>query len=208
MRSIIILIALISITSLKCCNHSNDISSEIVVNRLIYYPEDSISLEFELSIEAEYEPYSLQWIKPDTFKGTGPFTVNINEDLLIDVLISDAEGYQFEFIQVIQKDTIDSLKYDYRTLYYGEYDCKVFYDDYFYGNDTSYNTIVTVSRDEDFFTALIIHGNPARFDYLTGYFYHPRLRGRFFSDDSINFRIWNSPEPIFDIWSYRGKKIE
>lgn len=207
MRTIILLIAIISITSLKCCNHSNDFSSEIVVNRLVYYPEDSISLEFELLIEVEYEPYSLKWIEPDTFKGTGPFTVNINEDLLLDVLISDAEGYQFEFMQVILKDTIDSLKYDYRNVYYGEYDCEVFFDDYYNGNDSSYKEIVTITRDESF-TYLTFNSNyRARFDYLTGYFYHNRMRGRFLPDDSILFHRWISPEPIFETWSYRGKKI-
>lgn len=92
----------------------NEISGEVVTRELVVYPEDSIYLEFELTIHVEKEPYTLQWIRPETFSGTGPFTVGLREDMLLDVIIIDSENQQFELKQTIQKDTIDPLKYDYR----------------------------------------------------------------------------------------------
>lgn len=66
-------------------------------------------------------PYSYQWIMPDTMKGNGPFTVNLKENLKIVVKITDANSKQLDYTHIIRKDTIDSLKYDYRNHIIGNY---------------------------------------------------------------------------------------
>lgn len=100
-----------------------DFQADLLVKSLICYPDDSISLRFELSPKDGTEPYSYQWIIPDTLEGSGPFTVNLKEDLKILVKITDANSKQLDYSLTIKKDTIDSLKYDYRNLIVGKYLC-------------------------------------------------------------------------------------
>ncbi|HET6556475.1 MAG TPA: hypothetical protein VFG54_04115 [Prolixibacteraceae bacterium] len=101
----------------------NDFKADLLVKRLICYPNDSISLSFELLPKDGNGSYSYQWMMPDTMKGSGPFTVNLNEDLKILVKIRDAKSKQLDYTHIIQKDTIDSLKYDYRNHIIGNYIC-------------------------------------------------------------------------------------
>lgn len=99
----------------------SDFKADLLVDRLICYPNDSISLSFELVPKEGNGPYSYQWIMPDTMKGNGPFTVNLKQDLKILVKITDADSKQLDYTYIVKKDTIDSLRYDYRNPIIGSY---------------------------------------------------------------------------------------
>lgn len=101
----------------------NDFNADFLVKRLICYPNDSISLSFEVSPKDGNGPYTYKWIMPDTLNGSGPFTVNLLKDLNILVKITDANSKQLDFSSLIKKDTIDPLKYDYRNNVVGKYLC-------------------------------------------------------------------------------------
>lgn len=186
----------------------NEISGEFVLNNMVCYPDDSIFLEFEVFFSAEKEPFTYQWIYPDTFSGTGPFTVGLREDLLLDVLITDAENEQFEYIHLIRKDTIDPLNYDYRESYSGDYDCEIVdYQNhvvphvYIHSRDT-----IAVTRDDDF-SRIIVVGYSLKFDIRYGYIGGDKQFGRFYKGDSLYLDTYFSPEPM-EVRLYYGKKIE
>lgn len=103
----------------------SDFKADLLINRLICYPNDSISLSFEISPKEGNGPYLYKWILPDTFTGSGPFVVNLAKDLQISVTIKDANLKQLDFSSIILKDTIDPLKYDYRNDFIGDYICDI-----------------------------------------------------------------------------------
>lgn len=103
----------------------SDFKADLLINKLICYPNDSISISFEISPREGNRPYSYKWILPDTFTGSGPFNVNLVEDLKISAIIKDANLKQLDFSSIILKDTIDSLKYDYRNDFIGDYICDI-----------------------------------------------------------------------------------
>lgn len=104
-------------------DYRNDFNADLLIKRLICYPNDSISLNFEVSPKDGNGPYTYKWIMPDTLNGSGPFTVNLVKDLKILVKIIDANSKQLDFSFLIKKDTIDPLKNDYRNEVVGKYLC-------------------------------------------------------------------------------------
>ena len=218
MKLTFVFITLITFSFLQCCNQQNDISSEFIMNNMVYYPNDSISMEFELVIEVEEPPYTVQWNYPDSLEGTGPFTIPIAEDLQLDATIIDAHNQQFEFLHLIQKDTIDPLKYDYRNPYLGFYECKVYLSDYYprpAGFDTVYMDTLEVSKHDEF-TALIVsyetyrdpnHRESVEFNYRLLEFRTYHTRCFFYSEDSIFYsHYWSAGG--FPGWGWTGRKIE
>ncbi len=112
----------------NCKKESNDqprfdFNADLLIKRLICYPNDSISVSFEVSPKDGNGPYSYKWLMPDTLKGSGPFVVNLVENLKILVTIKDVNSKRLDFSYIIKKDTIDSLKYDYRNDVIGSYVC-------------------------------------------------------------------------------------
>lgn len=93
----------------------------IEIISLTCFPHDSISITFKISSTDGKPPYTYKWINPATFTGEGPFTLNIQNNTNLDVIVSDSIYRKFKFHYEIKKDTIDSLKYDYRNLYIGKY---------------------------------------------------------------------------------------
>lgn len=188
----------------------NSIEAELEINKLVCYPDDSIYFDFSLIIEAEKEPFSLQWIHPDTFSGTGPFIIGLKEDLLLNVLINDAENEQLEYLHTIQTDTIDPLNYDYREKYYGAYAGERWHhngetrDPPF---DTTYldTTFVEMAEELD---EIKVNGGRDSFDYINQRFTTDRSYGTFFSEDSITWTSYSGPDGSVDIRSkFRGQKI-
>ncbi len=130
-RVILLLITLTGFGLLISCKKDlteaprSDFKADLLINKLICYPNDSTSLSFELSPKEGNGLYSYKWILPDTFTGSGPFVVNLVEDLKISVTIKDSNLKQLDFSSIILKDTIDSLKYDYRNDFIGDYICDI-----------------------------------------------------------------------------------
>lgn len=125
----ILIIILIGFALLQNCKKGSneiprsDFKADLLIKRLICYPNDSISICFEVSPRDGNGSYTYNWIMPDTLKGSGPFTVNLVEDMKLSVKIKDANSKQLDFSYLIKKDTIDSLKYDYRNHVIGRYVC-------------------------------------------------------------------------------------
>lgn len=187
------------------------IEAKVLINNILCYPNDSISLEFELSIIDGKEPYIIQWINPENLTGIGPFTISLNEDLLIDVIITDLDSTQIEYMYQIKKDTIDSLVYDYRNPYLGYYACQVVYQNNYSEPkvDSTYYDTLCVSKNEMDFTKLII--TPTLWPSV--YFDFTRLRldgyrsfGRFYNDSSLYYYEYMN-EAFTETWEYNGNKI-
>lgn len=191
-------------------DYENLIQAECIVNELVCFPNDSISMEFELSILAEKKPYSIQWITPDTLKGSGPFTIDVVDDVRLEMIITDYEDQQFEFIHLIHKDTIDSLKYDYRDSYTGLYECEVHYNDYYSTPqfDTTYHDTLEISKDEIFTGLQIDPGITAsvEFDFKSLTFNGYHTDGKFHDEDSVYYFYYGTPIALYT-WVFNGKKI-
>jgi len=213
MKTILILIItflLILFSCKKSDESQNKIIPEIRINNIVCYPNDRISMEFEIIIKKGKEPFSYQWINPDTLKGSGPFTINLVSNLEIDVIITDSNNNNIEYIYVIKKESYDSLDYDYRNPYIGFYRCKVErnfeapYDEI----DTIYYDTVEISKHE-VFTELntSVHYSSVNFNYRSLIFSGYRISGRFINKDSISIFTWEMMEPGAPCHNYRGKKM-
>ena len=75
-----------------------------------------------MKLDFEQNLYTIDWVTPYSLDGTRPFAINLTEDLKIEAIIKDEHGNQFTL-----KDTIDSLKYDYKYKYIGLYRCEAYY---------------------------------------------------------------------------------
>jgi hypothetical protein len=152
-------------------------------------------------------PYKYNWNKPDTFSGEGPFTIHINSNISLDVEVVDADNSKIEFLYEIKKDTIDSLKYDYRNAYVGFCNCTVNYVDA-HQNPAVYSTYqdtIEVLKHRDFKKLQISNIQDVDFYFkkLTFGGYH--LSGQF-KNDSIGFYYYLTPAAIFS-YTYKGVKI-
>ncbi len=103
----------------------NHLKVSASVTRLVYFPYDSISLTFLIEATNGTPPYSYHWINPPGFTGAGPFTIDVESDTTLEIEVSDAGNEKINYLYEIRKDTIDPLRYDYRDLYVGRYDCEV-----------------------------------------------------------------------------------
>lgn len=101
----------------------SDFKADILIRKLVCYPNDSVSISFEISPKEGNGPYSYQWILPDSLNGNGPFTFCLVKDLKISVIIKDANHKQLDFSYLVRKDTIDFMRYDYRNNFIGDYVC-------------------------------------------------------------------------------------
>lgn len=122
---VIFLVLLLTGASCHKTETKKESDFQLVVNKLIFYPEKHVALNFTIAPIDETEPYTLKWYNPDSLTGTGPHTLRFSENTLVDfeVLIPGLASKRFSW-QVLF-DTIDSVKYDYRNNYEGRYICEV-----------------------------------------------------------------------------------
>ncbi len=116
-----VLYALLSVFACQKENSELNFKVGIEIISLTCFPNDSISITFKVSSTDGKPPYTYKWINPATFTGEGPFTLNIQNNTNLDVTVSDSINRKMKFHYEIKKDTIDSLKYDYRNLFTGKY---------------------------------------------------------------------------------------
>ncbi|MCJ7450041.1 MAG: hypothetical protein MUO72_20400, partial [Bacteroidales bacterium] len=186
---------------------TNNFNSTLQVDRLICYPNDSISFTFEISVTGGQGIYAFNWINPDTLNGKGPITIYLKENLSLKVEISDSLNGKVLFDFQVKKDTIDSLIYDYRNEYIGFYDCTVNYKDS-YQNPTVYSTYkdtIEVIKHSNFKKLQISNIQDVDFNFkkLTFWGYH--LSGKF-QNDSIEFYYYMTAMAMFS-YTYNGKKL-
>lgn len=102
-------------------DHIYNLKVSYKTNNLYCYPEKKILWSFLLDVENGVPPYNYNWISPEiTYEGD---TVNIDltNNPVIHLEIEDAEKNWGKLTLKIRNDTIDSLKYDYRNQFIGEY---------------------------------------------------------------------------------------
>jgi len=108
----ILIIIIIGFALLQNCKKElndkprNDFNADLVTKRSIRYPNDIAVISFEVSPKDGNGSYSYTWIMPDTLSGSGPFIVNLFEDLKILLKITDANSKQLDFSYIIKKDTL------------------------------------------------------------------------------------------------------
>ncbi len=210
MKTILKFVVLMSFFFIISCRKDTDkLTFDVSMNitSLICYPNDSISMTFYVNSSNGKAPYNYNWINPDTFAGEGPFTINININILLDLEVIDANNTKMRFRYEIKKDTIDSLKFDYRNAYTGLYDCTVNYCDA-HQNPAVYSTYqdtIDIFKHNDFKMLQISNIQEVDFNFrkLTFGGYH--LSGKF-KNDSIKFYYFLTPAAIYN-YTYKGKKI-
>ena len=127
--------------------------------------------------------------------------------------VADAEGWRKLYRYRIRKDTIDSLKYDYRNPWVGSYDCEVVYryvipdsGGVFHGYDTTYRDTLAVSKHSAF-NMLSIPNMPdvTYYPAFSGFMgYHTTVR---FSNDSIDLYFYMTPVGLFN-YTYKGRRMD
>jgi len=219
---ILIIIALLFVQSCKDENVQLIFDVDITFQHLIYYPNDSISMTFLMSSSGGESPYAYNWVNPDTLVGEGPFTIDISNDILLELEVIDANNTKVEFNYEIFKDTIERLKYDYRNNFMGFYDCVVLNqwveelsDTMIIHLSTSQETIEVIKHD-DFQKIKIINWfsemNPnfwlcdLDFNFNDSTFNGYHTYGRFHAD-SIMFYYYSTPVALSSS-DYKGVKIK
>jgi len=206
-QEILVLIFFLLFLSCKKDTEKLPFKVELYCTDLLCFPEDSISMTFYLNSSNGKAPYNYNWNNPDTFIGGGPFTINIITDVLIDVNVFDGNNNKIEFQCEIKKDTIDSLKYDYRNTYVGLYDCTVNYCDAHQDPAvySTYQDTIEIIKHSNFKMLQILNIQDVDFNFkkLTFWGYH--LSGKF-KNDSIEFNYYLTPAAIYR-YTYKGKKL-
>lgn len=122
-------IVCLAILILFCFSCKEEIISELDFEfqpiEIVYYPEKHISINFNIEPIGGNEPYNLNWFEPDYQNEEGPYSITIDDDILLDFEIVDAVNTSKRFTYEIKTDSIDSLIYDYRNRFVGSYACNV-----------------------------------------------------------------------------------
>lgn len=193
-------------------NSNDNFMVNINVTNLICFPNDSISLTFLINVTNGIPPYSYNWIKPSNFVGAGPFTINVKSDVTLDLEVSDGVNSKVKYLYEIQKDTIDSLKYDYRNTYIGNYKCEVTYrwatqdsSGVFQCYDTTYQDTLSASKHAQFDMLKISNIPDVQYYSKASVFLGPHTTVTFTSD-SISIYFSLTPVGLYN-WTYKGKKL-
>ncbi len=125
MKTIIIVLLLSSICFMSCDKVNDEIDSknvDFLFEQVRYYPPNQIMLRFVIDLKDIQNTYSISWNSPDSLNGTGPFELISTNDILLDCIISDVSGNQYNLQKNIIFDTIkNNPVYDYRNIYLGNY---------------------------------------------------------------------------------------
>jgi len=214
--SIIILISL----NYSCEKNTNSkLDFGFHATKIVYYPEKRISLTFNIVPEGYNSPFTLKWYDPDSLQEEGPYTIYMTKDLLLDFEILDAINTSKRFTYEIKIDTIDSLKYDYRNQYIGEYSCNVTYS--FADEIKYYLDTITVAKSNSFNNVTILTKNDIinnyegnQMTYLNTHGYYSYPEGNFygyhsgvaFTNDSIHYTA-SGPLGFYYTNVYEGIRI-
>lgn len=196
---------IVLLLSIMACEKETELSFDFQVIEIVCFPNDIIYMTFKIIPEGGKEPYQIKWNEPSNFQGEGPFSVKINSDLSLNFMIQDSENISKRLSYEIKKDTIDSLKYDYRNRYIGTYSCDVVYS--YIDSFRYYNDNLTVSKTDGFRNILITNNeNDWGMNYLDSNQFYGYHRGVTFSNDSIYFSE-SGPLGFYYTNTYKGIRI-
>jgi hypothetical protein len=205
MKILISLIMTLFLVNLSC-EKKAEIRSTVQITETVCYPDDNIYVTFSVIPEGGSEPYQIKWYEPADFEGPGPFSVNLTADLTLDFEIRDSEGALKRFSNKIDRDTIDSLKYDYRNRYAAVYCCDVM--NYYAGNVKYYKDTLTVTKADEFRNLTIsnksVNWGMIYLDSNQFFGYHS---GVTFNNDSISFSE-SGPLGYYYTNTYTGIKLK
>jgi hypothetical protein len=181
-----------------------DIKVEMKISEQTYYPRDSISMTFSLSVSGGVPPYSFKWKNPTYLAGTdgGPHTVAVLSDVIIEADIIDNTGTLKNFKYNVIKSAIDPESHDYRNKDIGKFACTVILTSSWSGayENTWLDTLV-VSKSADI-TKLNFSTYNEQDLHIDQSFLSSRMSGRFYKD-SVYFSYKHTP----NVLTYRGKKM-
>lgn len=215
--SILILVIIVILQSCKRDHEPLTFENDIKITNLICYPNDSISMTFSITSTEGNPPYNYKWIKPDYLNGNGPFTIEIDGDINLQLEVTDANNSKVNFQYEIKKDTIDPLKYDYRNSLVGRYKCDAVYTST--SSDGSGNWITQKTKFQDTievkknlnFTRLSFSGinvavSEVDFNFKNSTFSGYHTSGEI-NNDSISMYTYYTPVGLYN-YRYNGVKIK
>jgi hypothetical protein len=215
-RIIMIFMAFAVICSFHACKKSdNDHIYNLKVNckttSLYCYPEGRILWSFLVNVENGVPPYNFNWISPETTSTGDTFTLDITKNSVIRLEIEDAGKNRGKLSLEVKQDTIDSLKYDYRNQFIGEYmgtTTDSYYDWHTMPAPEYTSTIdtFTILKAEKFSQVMLSSWN-LDFDFNTRAFSYlsPSLSNATLHNDTLYFY---SHPGLYDSHSFTGIKIE
>lgn len=163
-------------------------------------------MSFKIIPKGGNPPYFIKWFEPATFLGEGPFSVKLINDMVLDFELQDSDKAINRLSHKILKDTIDSLKYDYRNMYIGTYTCEVKYT--YIDSVKYYKDTLSVSKMNDFKSILISKkNNNWGMIYLSLNQFYGYHRGVTFRNDS-KFFSESGPLGAYYTNTYKGSKIK
>lgn len=188
------------------CDRKPELSFDFQTLDIVYFPDSEIYMSFKIIPKGGNPPYFIKWFEPATFLGEGPFSVKLINDMVLDFELQDSDKAINRLSHKILKDTIDSLKYDYRNMYIGTYTCEVKYT--YIDSVKYYQDTLSVSKMNDFKSLLISKkNNNWGMIYLSLNQFYGYHRGATFRNDSIFFSE-SGPLGAYYTNTYKGSKIK
>ncbi len=188
------------------CERKPELSFDFQALDIVYFPDSEIYMSFKIIPKGGNPPYFIKWFEPATFLGEGPFSVKLINDMVLDFELQDSDKAINRLSHKILKDTIDSLKYDYRNMYIGTYTCEVKYT--YIDSVKYYQDTLLVSKMNDFKSLLISKkNNNWGMIYLSPDQFYGYHRGVTFRNDSIFFSE-SGPLGAYYTNTYKGRKIK
>lgn len=214
-RFILQFVVFAAISLYACKKNEDDHIYSLKVNYktigLYCYPESRIQWSFSVYVENGVPPYHYNWIRPEITSEGDTFAIDITENPVIRLEIEDAEENWGKLNLKIKKDTIDSLKYDYRNLYIGEY--RGMTTAYYYDWHSMPGPEYTLYADTFFvqkaekFSQVMINTWKLDFDYNSSTFSY--LNGGYANSHLYNDTLYlYSHTGLYDSHTFIGTKIK
>lgn len=213
--SMIFMVFALLISLFSCKKSENDHIYNLKVNyktiSLYCYPEGRILWSFIVNVEDGIPPFNYYWISPETTSARDTFALDITKNSVIRLEIEDAGKNWGRLNLVIRKDTIDSLKYDYRNQFIGEY--LGMYHTSYYDWHSMPGPVYTSKIDTELiqkgekFSQVMLSSWLLDFDFNTrtfSYFY-PSYSNAVLRNDSLYF---NSRQSIYNSNYFTGIRIK
>jgi hypothetical protein len=178
-----------------------ELGFNFTTRQIVCYPKNNTFITFSIMPKGRNSPLSVKWNEPSDYQGEGPFKMALVSNFVLDFNIIDAENNFQKFTYPISMDTIDSLKYDYRNQYIGNYNCHVTYT--YNGTVMNSSDTLTVEKNNDF-AMLNVKYSHMIYNLSDSFFgYHSAAT---FRNDSIYFSE-SGPLGFYYTYLYKGIKI-
>jgi hypothetical protein len=192
-------------------DHIYNLKVNYKTNNLYCYPEGRIIWSLLLDVENGVPPYNYNWISPEIANEGDTVIIDLTTNQVIHLEIEDAEKNRGRLNLKIRNDTIDSLKYDYRNQYIGEYIgvmTDYYYDWHMMPAPVYTNTVDTFFvQKTDKFSQVMLHYWVLDFDFNTRSFSYifPSYAYAYLRNDSL---IYYSHTGLYESYYFTGIKIK